>query len=84
MIDAATNHVVATIPVGLSPSSVAIAKDGTRAYVVNNVSGTVSVIDTASNHVVATVPVGIGPLKWPSPRMGHTPTSQVWTQGLSR
>jgi len=55
VIDTAINTVVATVPVGFSPSGVAITPDGTRAYVTGS---PVSVIDTATNTVVATLPVG--------------------------
>ena len=37
------------------------APDGTRAYVTNFNSNTVSVINTATNTVIATIPVGSGP-----------------------
>src|SRR5262245_50626979 len=57
VIDTATNTAVATVPVGFSPSAVAITPDGTRAYVTGI---PVSVIDTATNTVVATLPVGGG------------------------
>src|SRR5262244_2845507 len=43
VIDTATNTVVATVPVGSVPLGVAITPDGTRAYVANPGSGTVSV-----------------------------------------
>ena len=43
--------VVATIPVGNFPGVVAVSPDGTHAYVVNCLGGTVSVIDTATNTV---------------------------------
>src|SRR5262249_38715862 len=65
VIDTATNTVVATVPVGIEPTGVAITPDGTHAYVANSGTAqtvfTVSVIDTATNTVVATVPVGLGP-----------------------
>jgi len=44
VIDAATNTVVATIPVGNEPFGVAVTPDGTQAYVVNLADNTVSVI----------------------------------------
>ncbi len=62
VIDTASNTVVATIPVGVGSSGVAITPDGTRAYVTNQISNTVSVIDTTTNTVVVTVPVGVDPL----------------------
>ena len=39
----------------------AVSPDGTRAYVTNLGSGTVSVIDTDTNTVIATITVGSGP-----------------------
>jgi YVTN family beta-propeller protein len=62
VIATATNTVVATIPMGVGPSRVAITPDGAFAYVVNGLTAnTVSVIATATNTVVATIPVGVGP-----------------------
>src|SRR5229473_2704675 len=57
VIDTTTNTVVATIPVGLFASEVAITPDGTRAYVPNQQDFILSVIDTATNTVVTTIPV---------------------------
>src|SRR6185295_5844508 len=51
------NTIVAAIPVGSRPTSIATNPSGTRAYVVNNDSSSVAVVDTARNEVVATVPV---------------------------
>jgi YVTN family beta-propeller protein len=59
VINTATNTVVATVPVGNGPNSVAITPSGSTAYVANN-DGTVSVISTATNNVIATLPVGGG------------------------
>jgi len=61
VIDTASNTVVASVPVGVTPSDVAVTPDGTLVYVTNYNSNNVSVIATASNTVVATVPVGTGP-----------------------
>lgn len=44
-----------TIPVGSSPTGVAITPNGQFVYVTNRTSGTMSKIDTASNTVVATI-----------------------------
>jgi YVTN family beta-propeller protein len=63
VINTATNTVVATVPVGLSPGGVAITPNGAFAYVANFSSNDVSVINTATNTVVATVPVGVGPTR---------------------
>jgi YVTN family beta-propeller protein len=73
VIDTATNTVVATVPVGSNPQSVAVTPDGTYAYVVNSASntspfcpfgsnpGSVSVVSTLTNTVVATIPLGDAP-----------------------
>jgi YVTN family beta-propeller protein len=51
---------VAAIEVGSEPISIAMSTDGSKAYVANALSGTVSVIDTKTNTVSATLPVLIG------------------------
>lgn len=51
-----------TVPVGATPTGVAVNSDGTRVYVTNSGAGTVSVINTTSRAVIATVPVGGSPL----------------------
>ena len=61
VIDTATNKVMATIPVGSHPNGLALAPDGTRAYVTNFYDNTFLAIDTATNKVVATIPVGFEP-----------------------
>src|SRR5215831_3382169 len=75
VIDTATNTVVSTIPVGISPGGVAVTPDGSKVYVTNFLSNTVSVIATATNTVVSTIPVG------PPPARGGHPGQQ---QGLCR
>ncbi|MDY7965682.1 YncE family protein, partial [Bacillus thuringiensis] len=62
VIDTSSNTVVATVPVGVAPSSVAVTPNEKFVYVANSSSSTVSVIDTSSNTVIATVPVGFLPL----------------------
>src|SRR5262249_41470111 len=65
--------VVATVPVGVNPTGVAITPDGAFAYVTNFSSNTVSVINTATNTVVATVPAGSTPARiaiTPAPHSG--------------
>lgn len=54
LIDLRSNAVLAEIPVGLHPSGMALSPDGTRLYVANANSDTVTVIDTSSLRVVAT------------------------------
>jgi YVTN family beta-propeller protein len=61
VVNATTNAVVATIPVGLEPRRVAFTPDGLHAYVINHGSNTVSVIDTVSRSVSATIPIGRSP-----------------------
>ena len=51
--------VVGTVAVGESPQGVAVTPDGTRAYVTNLSSDTVSVIDTATNSVIGS-PIAVG------------------------
>lgn len=52
------------ILLGFTPGGVAVAPDGTRAYVTNNsASGTVSAIDLNTNAVKVTIPVGKYPGK---------------------
>ena len=63
VIATATNTIIATIPVGRDPIGVAVSRDGSKAYVADDlIPGTVSVIDTATNTVTATIPVGGGPV----------------------
>ena len=51
-----------TVPiVGGSPGDVAISRDGTRAYVSNGASNSISVIDTATDSVFDTIQVGDTP-----------------------
>ena len=62
VIDAATNAVTATIPVGTSPFGVAVDPAAGTVYVANDsADGTVSVIDAATRAVTATIPVGSYP-----------------------
>ena len=51
-------EVIKTIPVGGSPSRVALTPDGGRAYVLNGGGDSVSVISTVTNTVTTTIPVG--------------------------
>jgi len=53
--------VVATITVGAAPWGVAFSPDGTRAYVGNSGSGSISVIDVMSRTQIAQLSGGAGP-----------------------
>jgi len=59
IIDTATNTVVTTVAVGVSPFGVAATPDGSLVYVANSGDNTVSVIDTATATVTAP-PVAVG------------------------
>jgi YVTN family beta-propeller protein len=72
VIDTASNTVVGTIPVGNSPSGVAVAPDGKHAYVANYFGNSVSVIDTVANAVVATV-VGLAAVGYGAAGVAVTP-----------
>jgi len=61
VIDSSSNTVVANVPVGSSPTDVAVNAAGTRAYVAVSQTDSLAVVDTASNTVVANVPVGTRP-----------------------
>jgi len=62
VINATTNAVVKTIPVGTAPYGIVINQAGTLAYVTNTGSNNVSVISTSTNAVTATIPVSSGPM----------------------
>jgi YVTN family beta-propeller protein len=57
VLDASNYSVVASIPVGTLPCALAIAPDGSAAYVTNRLSNNISIIDLATFQVT-NVPVG--------------------------
>jgi len=57
----ANRRLVAEVPVGLDPRSVAITPNGRTALVTNRGDGTISIIDIDSEAVVSTVTVGVYP-----------------------
>ncbi|NUS53808.1 MAG: YncE family protein [Streptomycetaceae bacterium] len=59
--NATTNTSLGRIRVGSEPDRMAVNAAGTRLYVANIGSGTISVIDTATHMVLAVVPVGGSP-----------------------
>ncbi len=62
VISDSTNNVVATIPVGHTPSGIAYDSAKGRLFVTNFGSDTVSVISDSNYDVVATIPVGHQPM----------------------
>ena len=81
VINATTNTVTATVPVGITPLGIAVTPDGTKVYVTNAESDNVSVIDTATNNVTATVNTGKYTINYPTgvaigPFIGSNMTDQ--------
>lgn len=58
VIDMLTGLLATQIQVGVAPLGIAASPDGTRLYVANSGSNTVSVISTSSNTVIQTIGVG--------------------------
>ena len=58
MINPATGATIASIATGTTPVGIAVNSAGTRVYVANRGSGTVSTIDAATNKVIGTTAVG--------------------------
>ena len=58
VIDAKTQKVIATIPVGKCPWNMAITPYAKKLYVANGRSNSVSVIDTDKNKLIKDIPVG--------------------------
>ena len=61
VFDAKSGAIVTRIPVEISPYQLVLSKDGSRLFVSNWSSRSVSVIDTGTNKVVASIPVGPNP-----------------------
>src|SRR5205823_4759254 len=57
VINATTNIVIASVPVGSSPEGLAITPDNSSVYVANTLDNSVSVIDTRTSKVTTTVPL---------------------------
>src|SRR6266699_2959199 len=60
VIDKVSNSVIATVPVGDTPTDVKAYPPNHRVYVANNAGQSISVIDTNTNTVVTTIPLGTG------------------------
>ncbi len=56
-----SNNTVSSVAVGTTPTSVTVNPSGTRAYVANRDSSSLSIINTASSTNVATVPLAFQP-----------------------
>lgn len=61
VIDSNSGKVLHRITVGISPYDVVLSPDGSRLYVSNWSSDSISVIDTAANKVVGLLPAGDNP-----------------------
>lgn len=63
VVNTANLSVVASIPVPVGPTGMAVAPDGSKLYVASQSAGTVSVIDTSNNSVVGSIQVGGTPTR---------------------
>ncbi|MEU7811105.1 Hsp70 family protein, partial [Pseudonocardia sp. NPDC049154] len=61
VLDTSTNTITSTIPVGVRPFALAVSPDGSKLYVPNHDSGTITVIDTATETVVHDIRVAPNP-----------------------
>jgi YVTN family beta-propeller protein len=61
VINATTRTRIATIPGFNQPRGIKITPDGTKVYVANQGTNTVSVINTSTNTIAATITVGSNP-----------------------
>jgi YVTN family beta-propeller protein len=61
VFDARTRQIVTRIPVEINPYQLVLTPDGSRLFVSNWASESVSVIDTATNKVIRTLHVGMNP-----------------------
>ena len=61
VVDAQSDKVISSVPVGHVPRGIALSPDGHQLYITNAWSDSVSVVDTASLSVVQTLPTGFEP-----------------------
>ncbi len=61
MIDASSNTIIASVPVGAAPGGIVVNPQGTRVYVTNSGGASVSVIDTATNKEIKKIQVADDP-----------------------
>jgi YVTN family beta-propeller protein len=59
-VDVSPDVVVANVPTGTTPRWIGLSSDGTRAYVTNEGSNSVSVVDVARRTVIADIAADIG------------------------
>jgi YVTN family beta-propeller protein len=62
-IDAHSKKPVARIPVGHQPTGIVVTPDGSKLFVANHNSGTVSVLSTAPLGFLGNIPVGVSPTR---------------------
>jgi YVTN family beta-propeller protein len=62
LVATVSRSVLAEVPVGVDPRSVAVSPDGSRAYVANQGTDSLSVVDIAARAVIADVAVGDRPV----------------------
>ena len=82
VIDAGTDSVLTTIPVGKRPRGIQVSPEGKIVYVTNKASQTVSVIDTETNKVTATLAVGGRPraaASMPNGSRAYVMSETLWT-----
>lgn len=60
IFDRLTGSTVKVIPVGNSPRGIVISPDGTKVYVANSGSDSISVLETITNEVTDTIFLGLG------------------------
>jgi YVTN family beta-propeller protein len=84
VVDRETRQLVATIPVGEGPDSLAVTSDQSKVYVANRFENTVSVIDTKTYQVIANISVGIEPQNVTiSPDGKWVYVSNRWSQSVA-
>jgi len=62
VIDASTNSIASTIPVGYNPQGLSLTPDGSQLFVTKGNSNNVDVINTATGIVTRTIAVGSNPI----------------------
>jgi YVTN family beta-propeller protein len=61
--DAYSKKAVERVPVGHQPTGIAITPDGSKLYVANHNSGTVSVLSTSPLRLLNSIPAGVSPTR---------------------